>query len=270
MGGIAGPALAGLLVGLIGAPSVLAIDALTYAVFVACLALIRTPSRAAREETAGAGDERRGRGLGPAFRFILRTPAILFITVMFMSFNVGEGILLVLLPIYARDVLGGDASTYGLLVSSFTGGMLIGALAVGAIDWRWPLGRSIAAAQLLAGLVLLGLVAQPGLGGTVAVLALAGLCGSPLTIWAQTIRMRLIPADMRGRVFGLLRTLMQSTPPAGGIVGGTLIGVAGMPIVAALVAALAIVPGLRGLWAGSLGAGADPTAQPRRAAATSP
>jgi MFS family permease len=267
LGGIAGPALAGLLVGLFGAPWVLAIDAATYAVFVACLALIRTPSRAGSEaaDADGAAGGRRGAGLGPAFRFIRRTPAVLFITFMFMSFNVGEGMLLVLLPLYARDALGGDASTYGLLVSSFTGGMLIGALAVGAIDWRWPLGRSIAAAQLLAGLVLLGLVARPGLAGTVAVLALAGLCASPLTIWAQTIRMRLIPPDMRGRVFGLLRTLMQSTPPAGGIVGGALIGAVGMPVVAAVVAGLAIVPGVRGLWAGSLGPGADPTAASGRA-----
>jgi hypothetical protein len=138
--------------------------------------------------------------------------------------------------------------------------MLVGALAVGAIDWRWPLGRSIAAAQLLAGLVLLGLVARPGLAGTVAVLALAGLCASPLTIWAQTIRMRLIPPDMRGRVFGLLRTLMQSTPPVGGVArrGAR---------VAAAVGALAVVPGLRGLWAGSLGPGADPSAHPRLPAA---
>jgi hypothetical protein len=118
---------------------------------------------------------------------------------------------------------------------------------------------------MLAGLVLLGLVARPGLAGTAAVLALAGLCASPLTIWAQTIRMRLIPPDMRGRVFGLLRTLMQSTPPAGGLVGGMLIGAVGMPVVAAAVAALAIVPGVRGLWAGSLGPGADPTAAPSRA-----
>lgn len=275
LGGIAGPALAGALVGFLGTPSVLALDAATYAVFVGCLALIRTPSHAsdvrgghgaAGPDGAGTG----GAGLGPALRFIRSTPAILAITVMYMSLNLGEGMLTVLFPIYARDVLAGDAATYGLLVSAFTGGVLVGAVAVGAVGWPWPLGRSIAAAQLLTGLALLGLAARPGLAGAVAVLGLAGLCASPLTIWAQTIRMRLIPPDMRGRVFGLLRTLMRSTPPAGGIVGGALLGAVGMPVVAALVAALVALPGLRALWHPALGPGADPTAVAHPTGASTP
>jgi hypothetical protein len=118
---------------------------------------------------------------------------------------------------------------------------------VGAIRWRWTLGRSIAAFQLAAGIAILALMPQPPLVPAALVLALVGALASPLTIWAQTVRMRLIPDELRGRVFSLLRTLMQSTPPIGGIVAAGLLSghdVAPAVVVAAL---LFGVPGLVGL-----------------------
>jgi hypothetical protein len=78
-------------------------------------------------------------------------------------------------------------------------------------------------------------------------LALAGLLGSPLTIWAQTIRMRLTPEEMRGRVFGVLRTLMQSTPPVGGALGGVLLGGPAVAAPVLVMSGLMAVPGVIGL-----------------------
>jgi MFS family permease len=145
---------------------------------------------------------------------------------------------------------------YGTLVSSFAAGSLVGALIVGGIGWRWPLGRSIAAATLLTGLVLGLLLATPPLAPTVVILVVAGLLASSLTAWAQTIRMRLIPPALRGRVFALLRTFMQSTPPIGAVVAGALLA-GGNPIPAiAAMAALIAIPGAVGLVLPALGRGA--------------
>jgi MFS family permease len=135
---------------------------------------------------------------------------------MFMAFNVGEGMLPVLLPVVTRTELGGDVRTHGLLLSTFALSNLIGSAAVGAVRWRWPLGRSIGVAQTAAGVAFGGLALASGLPSSMLVLALAGLLTSPMTIWAQTIRIRVLPEYLRGRVFGLLRTLVQSTPPIGG------------------------------------------------------
>jgi MFS family permease len=245
VGGVVGPTVAGLLIAVIGAANNLLVDALSYFFFVAVLAGVRLPERVA---SGAAGAARAAAGLGPAVRFVGRTPAILAITLMFMAFNVGEGMLTVLLPIFARETLGLDAAGYGALVSSFTLGTLVGAVVVGAVRWRWTLGRSIAAAQLAAGVAILGLAAAPPFVGAVAVLVVVGLFASPLTIWAQTVRMRLIPEALRGRVFSLLRTLMRSTPPAGGLLAGGLLA-AGLAIgpVVALLAAVVAVPGAVGL-----------------------
>jgi MFS family permease len=244
VGGVVGPVVAGLLIGVVGAANVLGLDALTYLVFVGCLLAMPRSSSATSQPPQ---DERRDGGLRPAIRFVRRTPAVLAITLMFMSINVGEGMLTVLLPVYARDILGVGAPGYGLLVSAMTLGLLVGSVVVGGLRWPWPLGRSIAAAQVCAGTAILGLAVAPGLVASAIVLLVFGLVASPLTIWAQTIRLRLIPGEMRGRVMSLLRTLMQSTPPLGGLLAGALLGagLAGPALV--LIAIVAGLPGAVGL-----------------------
>jgi MFS family permease len=212
----------------------------------------RVPAEpAAPGGTPTAIDE--GRGLGPAIRFVLGTPAILVITLMYMAVNVGEGMFTVLAPVYARDVLGGGAVVYGLIVSAFTGGSLAGSLIVGAVDWPFPLGRSIAGALVLTGAAFLPMLVRPPLAITFVILVLAGLFASSLTTWAQTIRMRLIPLTLRGRVFALLRTLMQGTTPVGAFAGGWMLAAGAVAPVVAAIAAIVAVPGAIGLVSPALG-----------------
>lgn len=244
VGGVGGPAIAGVLIGLVGAENVLVLDAMSYASFVACLAFVRVPPSTGSE----GRDIHPTRGLGPAVRFLLRQPTILAITVMFMSANIGEGLLSVYLPILARDGLHVGAAGYGALAAAFTAGTLGGAVAVGAVRWRWPLGRSIAVAQVATGIVLLALAVRPSFAPAIAILASGGFLASPLTIWAQTVRMRLIPEAMRGRMFALLRTLMQSTPPLGGLLGGWLLAGGRLDVAAIAIAALIGIPGGIGLF----------------------
>ena len=236
---VAGPAAAGVLIAAIGATSVLGVDAATYLIFVVLLLSLPiqpVPRRAPDE---------RGLGLRPALRFIRQDRAVFATTVMFMFANVGEGMMIVVVPVYARRVLGGGAGTYGLLLSAFALTTTIGAAAI-------ALGRSIAGSQTLYGLGHAPLIALPGLGPAVATLALAGALGSPLTLWAQTLRMQRIPEAMRGRVFGLLRTLMQSTPPIGGALAGLLIATAGLRWTLLVVVGVIAIPGAVGMVLPSL------------------
>jgi predicted MFS family arabinose efflux permease len=248
---VAGPAVAGALIGLIGAERVLALDALSYLAFVVCLTAL--PRSAGSQAADDAAEEpRRDGGLRPAFRFLVRTPPVRTTTLMYMVLNVGESMLIVLLPVYARTVLHGGPRTYGLLASAFAVGALVGTVVVGAIRWPWPLGRSIAAGATLSGAALSLLALRPGTAGALAVLTAAGLAASPLTIWAQTIRMRLIPAGLRGRVFGTIRTLIQSTPPIGGAIAGALLAGPGVAVAAVAIAVAVAGPGVAGLLSPSL------------------
>ena len=271
--GLVGPTIAGVVIALDGALFVLALDAVTYGVFVVCLLAMARQGRGSLEgvpavsagdpgapaAAAAAGVKGSG-GIGPAFWFIVGAPAIVAITVMYMSLNLGTGIMTVVIPLYARDVLGGGSETFGLLLSVWTAGELVGLLAVGAIAWRWPLGRSIAGACLVSGIILALWLLRPPLLALAAILAATGVVSSSLTPWAQTIRMRLIPPQLRGRVFALLRTLMQSTRPVGAIVAGLLLAGGDLTLALAATALLVVVPGAIGLWLPALGRG--PTAEP--------
>jgi predicted MFS family arabinose efflux permease len=203
------------------------------------------------------------RGLGPAIRFIFSAPAIVAITLFYMSVNVAGGIVTVVIPLYVRDVLHGGSETFGLLLSVLTAGDLVGLLVVGAVTWRWPLGRSIAWALFTSGLVLLLWLLQPPVIALGAILFVWGSLSSSLTPWAQTIRMRLIPPEMRGRVFALLRTSMQSTRPIGAVAAGLLLSQGDISIAIVAMALLFAVPGFIGIWLPALGRG--PTAEPERA-----
>jgi MFS family permease len=118
------------------------------------------------------------------------------------------------------------------------------------------LGTLICLAQLLSGTVLLILLPVRTVWSAAIALTFFGVFSAPLTIWAQTLRMRIIPPHLRGRTFALLRTMMQGGTPFGGAGAGFLLPVLGIPTMIALSAIVVGLPGLAGLrvkalrWAG--------------------
>ena len=241
VGGVIGPPLAGVLIAAIGAPYVVLIDVLSYAAF--AFALARIPPLGREVQTETTTDRPR---LVHAVRLLLGNPVLLATTAMFLVFNIGGGMLAVWLPVLSTETLGGGAELYGLLLGVRAAGEVIAALLAGAVTPPLPLGTLICLAQAASGaslLILLGSeIVWVALG-----LLLFGACSAPLTIWAQTLRMRVIPERLRGRSFALLRTLMQSGGPLGGALGGLLLPAAGITAMIAASAAVVGVPGLAGL-----------------------
>lgn len=257
LSGVVAPVLAGVLIGALGAVEVLAVDSASFFFFAACLHGMRDERRAVRP-----GPVRYG--LREAVRFTSTNGPITLTTLMFASFNIGLGALLVMLPVYATTVLDGGATVYAALTSALVAGDLTGSFAVGAVGWRWPLGRSIAAAQTAVGVAFLPMLIEPGTGATLALLFLSGVLTSPLTIWAQTLRMNLIPPELRGRVFSLLRTTMQAAEPLGGALGGAVIATGGLVLALAGIATAIGAPGLIGLAHPALATTADAEAKASR------
>jgi len=162
-------------------------------------------------------------------------------TIMFALFNVGEGALLVFLPHRALR-LGLGTGGYGYLVAAGTAGELLAALLLTRMTWRAPLTVSIVTAQIAAALVVVPLVVR-STAVTVAALVALGMCDAPMTAWAQSLRMRLVPPEAHGRLFAILRTAMQATPPAGAALAALVIG-RGTTVTVAAIAATIGVPAL--------------------------
>lgn len=238
--GLVGAALAGVVVAVAGAAPVIAFDAVSYVALAVALASIPRldPAWAPRSNSAAASSAT----LLSVVRLALRDPILLTTTIMFALFNVGEGCLLVFLPHRATQLGLGDGG-YGYLVAVTTIGQLAAGLALTRRAWAWPLQVSIVAVQAAAAVSVLLLIA-PGLPATIAGLVLLGLLSAPMTAWAQTLRMRVVPPESHGRLFAVLRTVMQATPPLGAGLGALVMphgaavtvlavgGVMGLPVLA--------------------------------------
>ena len=242
LGGVVGPVAAGLLIARIGAPNVIVVDAVSYFAF--ALALWRIgPEHARPSARPQAASQYR---LGHAVRLLLTNPILLSTTLMFFVFNIGGGLLAVWLPILADRLPGGGAELYGFLLGALACGEVVSALLAGSLALRSALGARICAAQALSGAALGILLLGHSAWMITLGLALFGAFSAPLTIWAQTLRMQIIPEHLRGRTFALLRMLMQSGNPLGGAVGGILLPLLGIPAMIGFSALLAGVPGLFG------------------------
>ena len=243
LSGACGPLLAGLLIARFGAPNVLALDALSYAAF--ALALTRIPARVGlvAPQRVAAGKQRAR--MRDAFRLVRSNRVLLATTLMYMTFNVGLGFLAVWLPVVA-DHTGGGPAVYGLCLGAMAIGEVGGALLAGSIEFPLALGTLICLAQMLSGAALLLLLVGSQLWWVLAGLALLGMFSAPLTIWAQTLRMRIIPEELRGRTFALLRTLMQGTGPLASALAGVLLPALGLAAMMGASALLIGVPGIVG------------------------
>ncbi|MGI5283613.1 MFS transporter [Nonomuraea polychroma] len=227
--GMAGPALGGLLIGRFGSEAVLAFDAVSFLVFAVTALAVRRPLPPGQRP-----DSRAGR-----VSLLLRDRVLVITTLAFMAFNIAAGMLLVTGPWLAKTQLYGGAQALGLLLAALSIGELIGSALAGA---RPPKSRRIAAiatVQLLAAGAFLVVAALP-----YAAFLLVGLFSAPMTVWAQSLRMRRIPAHLRGRGFAILRTLMQATPPAGAALVTPLLAGGRLVTAVTVMAALAGLPAL--------------------------
>lgn len=242
---LVGPALAGLLIAALGTGNVLWLDAATFAAS-ACLVAALVPPPAPRPPVAADAPQAPAQTLRDGFRFLGRDRLVLALTVTAMVGNgLGAALFAVILPVYARARFG-SAVDLGLILAGWGGGALVGALAYGAVGLRLPRRPFFIVGSLLLGLPLWLFVALPALSltGAIAALTVMGLSAGAINPLAFTLLQERIPADLRGRVFGIFFALGGVITPTALLGAGYLLERAGL--VAAL---LAVALGLLALVA---------------------
>jgi len=240
-GGVAGPPIAGFLIASVGPLQALYLDAATYLLFVA--ATVRCRVRVASPDLPG----RSGANIVDAARVILGSPVLSSTTAMYLMFNVGLGALLVAVPVLSDTTPAGGPQLYGTLLACLATGELVGSLATGTFRLPIPEGKAICLAAILsgAGISIAG-ISKEAIGIGIG-LALYGAFSAPLTVWGQTLRMKIIPQGYHGRCFAIMRTLMQSGGPAGGLAAGFLLPVCAPRAVISGIALLTVAIGAAGL-----------------------
>ena len=236
---LAGPALGGLLVGLFGAPSVILIDALTFlGMGIVAFSLPRVSHAQPVKPEAGGG---KWLGLDTLFR--LRTVRLLTAFELFVLFI--QGLQSVALAVYSERTLAAGAAEYGLLLSAFGMGSVLGLLFINRLFAAQDRsGLVLALILALFGAMVLPLVFLKNLFAALLFLALAGVVAAPFFPIEQSAVQRLVPAHLRGGVFGVRGALGISGYPLGGTVGGVLLDHLSAPFVLGLSSLACLAGGL--------------------------
>jgi MFS family permease len=210
---LVGPAVAGLLITLVGTGWCFVVNAASFAVVPLAL-LAMDQGRLHRVSAAPRG----GGELLEGVRYVwsrpdLRTPLLLMGIVGTLALN-----FTVVLPLLARNTFHGDAQTYGILFSVLGLGALLGALFTAGR--REPSPRLLVAGLICFGLLMLAAAAAPTLPLEILALVPMGVASLIVQTTANSLlQLRAEPA-LRGRVMGLWVVVFIGTTPIGAPIVG--------------------------------------------------
>jgi len=208
LGIVFGPALSGLGIAAYGSQEVLCINAATYIISAACLALVRfgnpvtsTPSLASKPTML--------QDLVEGFRYsVIIQPRLLLLTGTAALYTFGTSALTALFPVFARKMLGLGPIEVGYLWSALGVGLLLTSIGLlWVTDWRVKdRMRLIMGSSVLSGAALcaLTLTLDPYVAGFL--MGLIGCGMGAFTPIAWGIIQELTPGQMVGRVLGLYGT----------------------------------------------------------------
>ncbi|TME76968.1 MAG: MFS transporter [Chloroflexi bacterium] len=215
---IAGPTVGGLAVAFGGPALAFGINALTFVFSFATLMLATPVRRIPASTTSLIRDIREGFGYVFSVRWIWTT------ITYFMLVNVAYvGQSGVMTPLLVRDVLSGNAETFGVLISAYGVGTIVASVVVAQLTIRRP-GRLLFAFELLAAICVLAIGLVPILPAVVVFMALTGVGLASSTVIWEAMLQRHVPENLLGRVASIDLLGNSLINPIGPLAAAALVG----------------------------------------------
>jgi MFS family permease len=230
-GAAIGPGIAGVVVAGFGVQSALLLDAVSFYL----IGWILLASPLPHVDTApGSLRERVGAGLS----YIRERPVLRRLLVAQGGAFVFFATVLPIEVIYAKETLGTGDSGYGLLLTAWGVGMVVGGLVFAAVR-RSPLPYLLFFSTLTVGLGYLGLAAAPNLALACAASVVGGGGNGVQWVAAISAVQELTAPAMQARVMGVLESIGAAMPGVGFLLGG-LVASGSSPRATYLVAGIGI------------------------------
>ena len=240
----AGPMIGGVLIVTVGAATNFLVQSLAYLLVMTCVLMLRLPARsqAPRRERSFLRDMSEG------YRFASGDPQARLLFLM----SVINPLFLIplhvaLLPIYAKNIFGGDASSLGIMLSAigfggFFGGLLTASL--NQVDRRGllQLGALFTYSFSQGAFSVVGAITGQ-LWFAVPFLATAGASEAVFNTTNQTVLQLVAPDHLRGRVVSVLQ-LGPMLMPIGIMFAGVMADIVGAPAVGTGLSTIAFCIGL--------------------------
>lgn len=244
---VAGPGVVGVLAVTAGVRPAVLVNAATFAVSLATLYAVRPARRTPQHEGRNLRRE-----LAEGVRYILNTRVLLTMTLLqvVINFALGSEKLVVFL---LKDTLGLATWTVSAVVVAGGAGGILGALAAPRLAARLGDVRAIIGGIVVTGAAF-AVLGVTGAAGVAAAYALMLAAQTAAGVVNRSMRLRIVPHALTGRVFSTTRLAFGGVDPAGAAVAGALTGILGgdprpvfavAGVIVVLAAAVARLTGLR-------------------------
>lgn len=236
----AGPGIAGVLIGIVGAPFAVLVDALSFATSATLIRTIRPPQPEGIERTPNEPALAAAGGIGAVFRdiraglgVVWRDPYIRAMTSCSGLVSLFGYAFLAVYILFMTDVLGLSPAAIGLILGAGGVGAVIGAGGAVPISRRLGFGPGMIWAQVVfavMGIMVPIAVLVPAL--AVPMLALSEFAQygafAVYSIGQLSLRQARTAAELQGRVAASARTITSGAALAGSLLGGVLGGWIGL------------------------------------------
>ena len=251
---IIGPALAGLIVAWVGEGLCFLVNGLSYVAIIAALVGMRVVGREVKKPAGSAlADLKEGFGYARRTRHVR---AVLLLVAFVSIFGLSY---IVLMPIFAEEILGGGARSLGTLLSAAGLGALGGALTLAARREARGLGRVVALSVAALGFLLLLFSLSRSLYISAALLVPIGFTLMLQMSACNTLLQAMVPDHLRGRVMSFYSMSLMGMAPFGSLLAGGVAARIGAPMTLRVGGLLCVLgASVFGLRLGDLGQDAAP------------
>ncbi|MBE9474257.1 MAG: MFS transporter, partial [Chloroflexi bacterium] len=222
---VVGPAVAGLTYAAFGPAWCFAINGLTFiAVIIALLLMKLAPFKPVDRGVSILKEIREG------LSFVARNPTIRTIIINLGILSLAGLGFVTLLPVWAVDVLGGDATTNGYLHTARGLGALSGALLIAAIGQNYSKGKLFTVATFVMPVFLLLFSFTRILPTSFITLLGAGWGFMVIINLSNTLVQTNVTDELRGRVMGIFTFTFFGLMPIGSLINGAIADQIGTPL----------------------------------------
>src|SRR6266571_7488498 len=236
---VVGPSIAGLLIGAVGVATCFFLNGITFVAVIAGLLMMRLPPF---ERPARAVSAREHAWNGVVYS--IKHQRVRTILLLFLAVGVFGWSYAVLMPAFARDVLGRGANGYGVLMSASGLGAFVGALMVATYGHLFTPRRLALGGVWLFSVALLAVSFTKQFVPAFVLLFVAGFGMLLFFATSNTVLQTIVPDEMRGRVMGVWSLVFGAMIPLGSLEAGTVAHLLGTAFALAFGAVICAVSAL--------------------------
>ncbi|MDD5355872.1 MAG: MFS transporter [Candidatus Omnitrophica bacterium] len=220
-----GPALAGIFIAAISVAGCFYINAVSFLAFIVALLLIKPKVVARNNNNSPFMEDLKG-----GVKFILKNKPYLILIIAMGVVSLFGLSYMILLPVFAKDILGLDSKGFGLLMSCSGVGSLLGGLVLANLKDPDKRVKFLIIALYMLSFSIIALALSDSFIVSAIILASIGFAILSSSVIINSVIQTMVPDEFRGRIMSIYVLTFAGTAPFGSIMAGSLAQVLGVRI----------------------------------------